>query len=646
MKNFYFFIFLSALCTSMFAQNTADFENLALANESFWNGADGTGSFNSGSIVFHNSYNQEWGSWSGFSYSNMTDVSTPGFTNQYSTITGSGYGSSVNYAIGYCFGTVKAELEVADSITGLFVTNSTYAYLTMKDGDAFGFAKKFGGEQGIDPDYFKLFIHGVDEAGDTTGVVEFYLADFRFDNSLMDYIVDDWTWVGLSSLGKVKELHFSLESTDVGAWGMNTPAYFCMDDLNGEAPVDPYANKTIATFDDVVLDSTGYLNGSDMKKGFSSGGFDFTNIYFAEWSYWAGFAVSSLSDTVTRGIPNQFSCISGSGVHGSSQYALGYEGGNMYVNFEPQVIEGFFANNSTFAYWSMMEGDSFAKKFGGEDGNDPDWFKLTIEGFDTLDNSTGKVDFYLADFRFEDNSKDYILKNWKYVDLTSLGEIKKLRFRLYSSDVGNWGMNTPAYFCMDELNYKDQAPVVANPIADIGHIDNPDRVFYIPIDSVFTDPDDPDSLIVYTIENIDTPDLVTASFVKLGKPGEPLKKHIVINVAEETKGEAIVTLGATSNGKTTLHPFKIVVNFFTSIESLASQNVNVYPNPFTNQLNINGLTPESRLIIYDMEGRVMFDREAGKPSLGINNLGGLKPGIYILTIFTEEGKVSKKLIKK
>ncbi|MBT3193431.1 MAG: DUF4465 domain-containing protein, partial [Verrucomicrobia bacterium] len=47
-----------------------------------------------------------------------------------------------------------------------------------------------------------------------------------------DYIVGEWTWVDLTSFGPaVKSLHFSLSSSDNGAWGMNTPAYYAIDDL-------------------------------------------------------------------------------------------------------------------------------------------------------------------------------------------------------------------------------------------------------------------------------------------------------------------------------------------------------------------------------------------------------------------------------
>jgi hypothetical protein len=127
------------------------------------------------------------------------------------------------------FGAVTGE-DYATTISGAYFTNTTYAYLSMLEGDSF--AKQFGGVTGDDEDYFKLIIKGIDEMGEYTGTVDFYLADFRFEDNSLDYIVDEWTWVDLTSLGDVIGLEFSLESSDAGDWGMNTPAYFAMDDLN------------------------------------------------------------------------------------------------------------------------------------------------------------------------------------------------------------------------------------------------------------------------------------------------------------------------------------------------------------------------------------------------------------------------------
>jgi len=45
----------------------------------------------------------------------------------------------------------------------------------------------------------------------------------------------------------------------------------------------------------------------------------------------------------------------------------------------------------------------FAKKFGGTSGNDQDWFKMTAIGYNAAGDSVKSVDFYLADYRFDDN---------------------------------------------------------------------------------------------------------------------------------------------------------------------------------------------------------------------------------------------------
>jgi hypothetical protein len=51
-----------------------------------------------------------------------------------------------------------------------------------------------------------------------------------------DYILKEWEWLDLTSLGLVTSLNFALESSDVGEYGMNTPAYFCIDDFTGALP--------------------------------------------------------------------------------------------------------------------------------------------------------------------------------------------------------------------------------------------------------------------------------------------------------------------------------------------------------------------------------------------------------------------------
>jgi hypothetical protein len=216
----------------------ATLDDLTLPAESHFT-ADATGlqSFASGEATFLHYYDNSYGMdyWEGFTYTDETDTTTADYTNQYSAIPGGGQGGSANYAVGYTAGfTAAAEIWFPDSVTGVtlggvYVTNTTYAYLSMRDGDAY--AKQFGGPDGTDPDWFRLTITGLDADGSTLSDVVFYLADFRSDDPAEDYLVDEWTFVDLSTLGPVHGLRFALDSSDVGEYGMNTPAYFALDTL-------------------------------------------------------------------------------------------------------------------------------------------------------------------------------------------------------------------------------------------------------------------------------------------------------------------------------------------------------------------------------------------------------------------------------
>jgi hypothetical protein len=424
----------------------ATFEDVMLAPESFWNGADGSGEFTSGPASFNNHFNTEWNYWEGFACSNCTDANATGYAAQYNAIPGSGQGGTPNYAVAFVGWEIVPALNLdrPHVLTGLYVTNNGYAYYDMRDGSPF--TKKFGGPTGDDPDWFKLTLTGIDANDQPTGEVDFYLADFRFEESARDYILDSWAFVDLTSLGEVKSLRLALSSSDAGDCGMNTPAYVCLDTI--------LPQYTIATFEDVTLAPQSSWNGVDRSGGFASGQASFNNHYDAEWDYWEGFACSRSTDADATGYSAQYNAIAGCGQGGSPNYAVAFAGWEIVptLTFDrPRTFAGLYVTNNCYAYYDMRDGSPFTKKFGGPTGDDPDWFKLTITGIDANDLPTGEVEFYLADFRFEDGSRDYVLDSWAFVDLASLGEVKSLRFALSSSDTGDAGMNTPAYVCLDTV---------------------------------------------------------------------------------------------------------------------------------------------------------------------------------------------------
>jgi hypothetical protein len=424
----------------------ATFEDLTLVPESYWNGDDGSGGFVSGDAFFTNHYDAEWGFWDGFARSNLTDANDMGYPAQYNAITGGGQGGSANYAVAFVGWGAPPTIALAgpQPLTGLYVTNNSYAYYDLREGSPF--SRKFGGDTGDDEDWFMLTITGVDANDQPTGAVEFYLADFRFEDNARDYILDSWAFVDLTSLGEVKELQLALSSSDTGDLGMNTPAYVCLDTV--------LPQFMIAAFEDRTLAPESCWNGADGSGGFVSGRAAFNNFYNAEWDYWEGFACSNRTDVNLAGYDAQYNAICGCGQGGSAQYAVAFVGWETVPTLtfdDPRIFTGLYVTNNSYAYYDLRDGSAFAKKFGGQTGDDPDWFKLTITGIDADDQVTGEVEFYLADFRFEDNTRDYILDSWAFVDLTALGEVKRLRFALSSSDTGDFGMNTPGYFCLDTV---------------------------------------------------------------------------------------------------------------------------------------------------------------------------------------------------
>ena len=218
-------------------------------------------------------------------------------------------------------------------------------------------------------------------------------------------------------------------------------------------------NANIADFDDLTLSTAeSYWNGQDgsvyAEETFTSGSATFNNYHGVDtawgYSYWGNFAYSNRTDTTSTGMAGQYSAIAG-GAYSGQNYGIAYVDYPVITLANATQVDSIAVTNNNYAYYSMRDGDSFAKKFGGNTGNDEDWFLLTITGKNAVGDSTGTVDFYMADYRFADNSQDYIISNWTNVDLTSLGTVKSLEFALSSSDNSGGYMNTPAYFAIDNV---------------------------------------------------------------------------------------------------------------------------------------------------------------------------------------------------
>lgn len=107
---------------------------------------------------------------------------------------------------------------------------------------------------------------------------------------------------------------------------------------------------------------------------------------------------------------------------------------------------GVYVNLNSYAFYSIAVGDGFARAF-----TEKDKFTLSVVGV-APDETEKKVDVTLASF---ENGMLSVCRGWQYVDLTPLGRVNEIYFRLKSTDAGTYGDNTPDYFCLDKLMVKD-----------------------------------------------------------------------------------------------------------------------------------------------------------------------------------------------
>ncbi len=242
MKKIYVFLLGLFFVAVVNAQNyTFDFDNLVLPDTGFWNGSDTTvynHYFGDSTISFPNNYDTTYGSWDGFAFSSRTDTITEGYTNQWSVYAGHAHSDSV-FGLAYVpvdwtnsnYPTVPIDINFnqAVRIDSLFITNSTYTALAIKNGTTYG--RPFSTDSS---DYLKVIIYFINN-NDTIANQEFYLADYTNSTPV---VVQDWQKLDFTAKENlvVTKLAFDMVTTDVGAYGPNTPLYFCLDDISYSIP--------------------------------------------------------------------------------------------------------------------------------------------------------------------------------------------------------------------------------------------------------------------------------------------------------------------------------------------------------------------------------------------------------------------------
>lgn len=399
--------------------------------------------------------------------------------------------------------------------------------------------------------------------------------------------------------------------------------------------------QVAATMDDNFLDKESFYNGlgaddpdrtsPGTNSQFVSGSFAFdTERHTSTW--WSGFALSNQTGTKFESYADQFKSAVGSG-HNSANYAVvySYSGAGYAVtvtnNNGGDNVSGFYVTNTANNVNAYVNGDGMSTVAGGFKKGD--WFKMVVNVV-KADDTSESMDYYLADYRSDNEADHYYLNTWQWVDLRQFGKIKKVTFGFEGTKKNAYGLTTPTYACLDDFGGSREIGEAQKALAGLT------VPATIDLASLF-DLDADNSTVAYAI--VDQCDAEKASMAIEGS------ELTVKGLKDKTETSAVVS--ATQKGKiqfveipVEIDEEKAAVNDVT-----VDADVKVFPVPATDRLNINTAMTDYTLRIHATNGALVMEQTGNNGNIVVP-VNHLAKGVYILTIDNARNTITRRVVIK
>ena len=191
-----------------------------------------------------------------------------------------------------------------------------------------------------------------------------------------------------------------------------------------------------------ILVNDGVFRLSHLPSGMAYGGMS-----------WEGFTISK----VAQNTANVFGCVANGGLGGvATPYIIGYysEWVSASQGYSSNIIEFDQLYYPEYVYIcqnsNTMEGITHGV-FNSRPFTKEDTLTLIIQALDSTMQPTATIYYYLA----VDGTKN---NGWIKVPLTALGQTSCLSFSMRTTDIGDFGSNTPLYFALDGLTINTEVP--------------------------------------------------------------------------------------------------------------------------------------------------------------------------------------------
>ena len=190
---------------------------------------------------------------------------------------------------------------------------------------------------------------------------------------------------------------------------------------------------------------------ADYQLGYESEDMLFEYFYNEEYGYWGGFVQSKMFDADPQNglYENQYSAFNTHAATDDSFLLYYYDSYNEPCDIickSMLEVKSVKLNLTTYTYASITEEDinSFARAF-----TDGDYLKVVFTPYKQDAPAGDSVECYVVDYR---DGKRFVADNWQtfFLDIPAT---YRIRVTIETTDVGQWGANTPLYICMDDLTY-------------------------------------------------------------------------------------------------------------------------------------------------------------------------------------------------
>ena len=191
---------------------------------------------------------------------------------------------------------------------------------------------------------------------------------------------------------------------------------------------------------------------AEYAYGYENDTFKLEYFYNEEYAYWGGFVQSKVKDTdPANGLfVNQYAVYNSAAASGESFMLFYYDAYNEPCDIRLKkdvTLSEVKLNLTTYTYASITNEaiNDFARAF-----DEGDYLKVVFTSMKG-NEVKGVEECYVVDFR---DGKREMATDWNEYLLTNLGEgYNRVRVTIETTDVGEWGANTPRYIAMDDLTY-------------------------------------------------------------------------------------------------------------------------------------------------------------------------------------------------